>query len=123
MLASTKYTLNNSTIIVHSNVNEFIDFNLINEYFDKIIFSDYNDVKICIETNNTYDEKYHNHWKSRFNRLVILTNNLTHLTFSFKFNQLIILTNNLTHLTFGCFESKTFGPPHKNFCYQKFYRR
>ena len=87
MLESTEYTLNDLTIIIHSNVNEFIDFNLIDANFDKIIFSNYNDIKIFIETNNEYYYEHKNHWKSQFNQQIILTNNLTHLTLGFCFNR------------------------------------
>ena len=51
MLELTDYThYDGDTIIIHSHVGKLIDFNLINENFNKIIFSDYNDVGICVET-------------------------------------------------------------------------
>jgi hypothetical protein len=102
MLEPTDYTCYNSIVVVHYNIDKFIDFNLINGDFNKIIFSDYDDIEICIKINNMYDDEYYNNWtKSKFNQPIILTNNLTHLTFGYRFNQPIILTNNLTHLTFG----------------------
>ena len=100
MLNSDEYTIwDNSTIIIHSNVNKIIDFNLIYENIDKIIFSNYNNVEICIQTN---DIIFNTKQYSKFNQQIILTDNLTHLTFGMCFNKPIILTNNLTHLTFGC---------------------
>ena len=67
-------------------------YDVINKY-KKIMFSNYNDPLIAIETNNKYDDKYDNKYN----------NNLTHLTFGEYFNQKIDLSNNinLTHLIFG----------------------
>ena len=80
-------------------------YSIINKY-NKIMFSDYNNPLIAIETNNQYKDKYHGIWiKSNFNQEMDLSNNinLTHLTFGWWFNQEIDLSNNinLTHLTFG----------------------
>jgi hypothetical protein len=104
MLELSDFTYCELTIIIHPNVNKFIDFNLINEDFNKIIFSDYENIEIIetnIKTYNLYDNEHKEYWESHFNQPIVLTNNLTHLSFGHKFNQPIILTNNLTHLTFG----------------------
>jgi len=86
-----------------------IYYDIINQY-KKIMFSNYNDPLIAIETNNKYDNKYDNKYnnnfiKNKFNQEIDLSNNinLTHLTFGWWFNQEINLSNNtnLTHLTFG----------------------
>ena len=54
----------------------------------RLIFSNYDDYKICIETNNKCKEKYNNNYKvSKFNKVLGDT-----------FNHLI----NLRQLTFGC---------------------
>ncbi len=67
-----------------------------------LIFSNYDDVDICIEPNNLYDIQYSNNYKcSKFNQKILLQVNLTYLTFGDKFNQPIKLYNSLTHLTFG----------------------
>jgi len=80
-------------------------YDIINKY-KKIMFSNYNNPLIAIETNNQYEREYHGNWiKSNFNPEIDLSNNinLTHLTFKDNFNQEIDLSNNinLTHLTFG----------------------
>ena len=88
--------------------NELDDFiNLIVNY-KKLIFSDYNDYKICIVTNNKFEEK-NNYKGSKFNKALDNTFenliNLQQLTFGLWFNQ--PLTNslekliNLQQLTFG----------------------
>ena len=67
MLNSDEYTIwNNSTIIIYSNVNKMIDFNLNFNFkkINKIIFSNYDDDddgEICVETSNKYDREYEEH--------------------------------------------------------------
>ena len=83
--------------------DEFYDYyDMINKH-SKIIFSNYNDPLIAIETNNNCKIEY-DYNNSKFNKKIDLSNNinLTHLTFGYKFNQEIDLSNNinLTHLTF-----------------------
>ncbi len=83
----------------------------ISNYYDLIssnnilIFSNYNNVNICIETNNKYDLKYNYHFSlSNFNHPIELPQNITHLVFGYKFNKQVILPQNITHLEFGtCF--------------------
>ena len=79
-------------------LNEYVE--IISQY-KKIIFSNYNDPKIAIETNNNYDNKYNNIWnKSKFNQPLSdsLLNliNLQQLTMGFYFNQ--PLSNSLSNL-------------------------
>ena len=80
-------------------------YDVINKY-KKIIFSNYNDPLMSLETNNKYKEDYKNNYsRSNFNKKIDLSNNihLTQLTFGCYFNKEIDLSNNihLTHLTFG----------------------
>ena len=78
-------------------------YDVINKY-KKIIFSDYNEPLIAIETINRWINK-DNFIRCKFNKEIDLSNNinLTHLTFGWYFNKEIDLSNNinLTHLTFG----------------------
>jgi hypothetical protein len=121
MLKPSEYTLNNSIITIYCNVNKFINFNLINKKFNKIIFSNYSNIEIHTETNNKFDIKYEKYWISNSKPQIFRTNKITHLVLNYYFNQPVILTNNLTfrerfhnavilannltHLTFGdCFD-------------------
>ena len=79
--------------------------------YSQLIFSNYDDVESCIETNNLYSIKYRKNYKeSKFNKpLGNSLNNLTsltHLTFGWGFNQPLNNSLNnlkcLTHLTLGC---------------------
>ena len=70
--------------------------------YKKLIFSDYDDYEICIETNNKYETKYSKNKKhSKFNQpLSNSLDNLTklqQLTFGYNFNQ--PLSNSLDNLT------------------------
>ena len=88
------------------NDETIIYYDVINKY-KKIMFSDYNNPLMAIESNNQFKDKYYgNYIKSNFNQKIDLSNNinLTHLTFGNDFNQKIDLSKNinLTHLTFKC---------------------
>ena len=95
------WILNDNTLIFKSEFNKFLDnyINIISKY-NKLIFSNYSDIDICIETNNEYGLKYY--FESKFNQPVInLPPNITHLTFGYYFNQEVNnLPSNITHLTF-----------------------
>jgi hypothetical protein len=106
-----EYYINDDTIIFNYKFNEPLD-NYIGAIKNckKIIFSDYDDYKICMETNNKYIEKYVRHYKcSRFNQplsnLLNNLNNITQLTFGYCFNHPISGAlnnlNKLTQLTLG----------------------
>jgi hypothetical protein len=115
------YSICNDTLIFLSNFNgDLLNYTNILSKYNKLIFSDYDDPLICIETNNKIDKKYkktinifckqvnlpsnltHLTFGDCFNKSVNETLvNLTHLTFGTQFNQLVILPTNLTHLTFG----------------------
>ena len=109
-----KYYIDNDTIIFNYEFNEPLDkyIEIIKNY-KKLIFSDYDDYKICIETNNKWILEYDSHYKhSKFNRPLTNSldglNMLTQLTFGTYFNQPVegCFDNlkSLTHLTFGvCF--------------------
>ena len=100
------YWIVDEWLIFKPNFNEELTnyYDIINKY-KKVIFSNYDDPLIAIETNNNYKYKYKNNYiKSNFNKKTDLLNNinLTHLTFEVEFNKYIDLSNNtnLTHLTF-----------------------
>ncbi len=94
-----EYTVIDDVIIIHWKVNKPIG--TIDEKFKKLIFSNYDDINLCIKHNNEFVLNNCGWNNSRFNQPVILTDSLTHLTFGFCFNQQVTLTNSLTHLTFG----------------------
>ena len=97
------------------NDETIIYYDVINKY-KKIMFSDYNNPLMAIESNNQFKDKYYgNYIKSNFNQKIDLSNNinLTHLNFGKEFNKKIDLTKyiNLTHLTFGWkFDQEIFIP-------------
>ena len=65
-----KYYTDDSIIIFNREFNEPLDkyIGIINHY-KKLIFSNYQDYKLCIETNNKWISKYNSHYKySKFNR-------------------------------------------------------
>lgn len=100
------YTLTNSILVIHRNVNKPINLNLSDRKFTQLIFSNYININDCIETENDYKSIYDDFFDSEFNNSVELENNsqLTHLCFGYKFNQQIklpILPTSLTHLKFG----------------------
>ncbi len=96
-LNSNEYTVIDDMIIIHWTVRKSMG--IIDEKFKKLIFSNYDDINICIEQNNCYNENYYYGWRgSKFNKPVNLTNSLIHLTFGYYFNQPVNLTNSLTHL-------------------------
>ena len=91
-----KYYINDDTIIFNCEFNEPLDeyIGIITNY-KKLIFSNYHDYKLCLETNNNYIETYHRLYKeSNFNQPVDEgcfggLKNLIQLTFGFNFNQLV----------------------------------
>src|SRR3990167_5993112 len=98
------------------------DFNdKLDDYIDiiskhnELIFSNYDDCIITIKTNNKYCEEYYKYDKkykiSKFNKQVIIPENVTHLTFGNDFNQQVIIPQNVTHLFFGyCFNQLVIIP-------------
>ena len=53
------YNIHEDTIIFNCDFNDSLDkYNDIIKNYKKIIFSNYNDYKICIETNNKFIDKY-----------------------------------------------------------------
>ena len=96
---------NVNTFVFKSEFNKPLDdyINIISKY-DKLIFSNYSNVKIYMETNNQLKSEFYKYYlKSKFNQEVNnLSPNITHLTFGWQFNQEVNnLPQNLTHLTFG----------------------
>jgi hypothetical protein len=77
-LNSSEYSVIDDMIIIHWNVNKPIG--TIDEQFKKLIFSNYEDINLCIEYNNNYNKSNNKNWKgSLFNQPLTLTNFLTHL--------------------------------------------
>ncbi len=64
---------------------------------NELIFSNYNSLEGAIKTNNSYELGYY----SKFNKKIILTDNITHLIFGYYFNQEVKLTKNITNVSFG----------------------
>ena len=65
------YWIYEDSFIFKPDFNEPIDdyIDIIKNY-KKLIFSNYNDLEICIETNNNFNNKYKNNCKSsKFNQL------------------------------------------------------
>lgn len=107
-LEQSEYTINNSTIFIHWNINKPINLSLPNNKFTRLVFSNYDDIDICIRTNNKLicdDVKINRnkYKKSLFNNSIIFNDNLTHLThltFGYFFNKQVILPQNLVYLLF-----------------------
>jgi hypothetical protein len=98
------YWIYEDTIIFKPEFDGSLDiYNDILTQYNKLVFSDYNNLKICIETNNIYNIKYESNFiRNKFNQEVNLPPNLTHLTFGYYFNQQVNnLPKSLIHLTFG----------------------
>jgi len=99
------YWIVDDWLIFKPEFNDKLDeyYDMINKY-NKIIFSNYNEHLIEIETNNRWIKNYFLY--SIFNQEINLSNNnnLTDLYLGHDFNKKIDLSNNihLTHLTFGC---------------------
>ena len=83
---------------------ELTDYYVIINQYKKIMFSDYNNPLISIETNNQYTDEYQTDTVFNifniFNKKMDLSNNLnlTHLTFGDDFNQEIIIPFNIKSL-------------------------
>ena len=70
-LKKLEFTIIDSIIIIHWYVNKSID--LTNYNFTQLIFSNYDNINICMKTDNKYNDKYRNYQKiSQFNNLVFL---------------------------------------------------
>ena len=97
------YWIYEDSFIFKPEFNEPIDgYIQVIKNYNKLIFSNYNDLEICIRTNNKYFDKYYNNYikltfnKSLANSFDNLTS-LTCLTFGHTFNQ--SLANSLDNLT------------------------
>ena len=98
------YWIVDEWLIFKPEFNDELDeyYDIINKY-KKIMFSNYDEPLIAIETNNFfYNKKYSkNYIHNRFNKKIDLSNNinLTHLNFGDCFNQEIVIPLNLKSLT------------------------
>ena len=97
------YWIFENKVIFKPNFNDKLDIyqGIISKY-NELIFSNYDDFNIMIKTNNKYYEEYEQNYKSsKFNRQIIIPENVTYLTFGENFNQPVIIPQNVTHLTFS----------------------
>jgi hypothetical protein len=104
MIETNDYWIIEDQFIFKPHFNLSIDVykNIISQY-NKLVFSDYDDVYACIKTNNEYDNKYSNNFiGSKFNQEVDLPLNLVHINFGYRFDQKVDLPPNLVHINFGC---------------------
>lgn len=103
MIETKDYWIVNNKLIFKYNFNSLINvcIDLISKY-DELIFSNYNDMIMCLETNNDHSSKYYeNYKKSKFNKKIKLPENLLNVNFGYSFNQKVDLPSNLLNLTFG----------------------
>jgi hypothetical protein len=103
MIETNDYWIIEDQFIFKPHFDSSIDVykNIIQQY-NKLIFSDYDDVYICIKTNNKFDSKYSDKYlESKFNQIIDLPPNLTYLSFGNYFNQKVDLPQNLVHINFG----------------------
>lgn len=112
--------LNDSTIIIHSNVNKTIYFGYLKKNITQIIFSNYANPHLQVKyncweiRNNKFNSSFDTNCSkyectnkfanrcSKFNSYMYLTNSITHLTCGTKFNKFLRLSNSLSHLILGC---------------------
>lgn len=114
--------IGNYTIGIHPYVNGPIDFNLIdkNITFSQVIFFNYTDINSDVEMDS--DDEYLDgeskipYLYSNFDNFVILSENITKITFPRNFNHSIELENNfqLTHLTFGFYFNQPIKLPNNS---------
>lgn len=119
-LSKKYYYISNDTIYIkyETKNKKFINFNEIEEQFNKIIFLDFTNIEPNItdeftnfvEIVNMYEELCEldsdsddtiNISNETFNEGIILTDSIVHLILDDDYNLPINLTNNLTHLKFG----------------------
>src|SRR3990167_5408839 len=87
------YWIYENKIIFKPKFNAKLDnyFDIISKY-NELIFSNYDDYNIIIETNNYFYFKYEQNYEySHFNQEVEIPQNITHLIFGENFNQQVIL--------------------------------
>lgn len=104
MISTENYWIVYNNFVFKPEFNEIIK----DEYYeqmsnyDTLIFSNYRNPKISIETNNQYMNEYHFEWiGSKFNQPLNLPHSITNLILGEHFNQYINLHSNLSHLTIG----------------------
>ena len=88
MLETSDYWIQDNKFIFkpefNSSIQVYID--LISQS-NELIFSNYDDINICIKTNNNYDYNYRkNYQRSKFNQKIKLPEKLLNLTFGHYFN-------------------------------------
>jgi hypothetical protein len=82
---------------------ELLKYSEILNKYNKLIFSNYSDPLVYIETNNEHNEKYQKNYSkynpNKFNKSVILPFQLTHLNFGNKFNHQVNWTKSIIIFT------------------------
>jgi hypothetical protein len=102
MIETEDYWITDNKFVFKPQFNDYIDkYNELIRNHNTLIFSNYNNLNICLEKNNLEDIHNNNYKNSKFNKLIVLLNNLTHLTFGANFNKRVLLPNSLTYLKFG----------------------
>jgi len=95
------YQVVNNIIIFNWDFNEILDNKIIQviKLYDTVYFNNYDNIEICIKTENKYDEYICK--RSKFNQPINnLPISITHLTLGWFFNQPINnLPNSITNLT------------------------
>src|SRR3990167_1427749 len=107
-----KYWIYENKVIFKPDFNDKLDdyIDIISKH-NELIFSNYDDCIITIKTNNKYCEEYYKYDKkykiSKFNKLVIIPQNVTHLTFGSYFIFFIIFIIFLTIfiICFNCYNT------------------
>lgn len=104
MISTDNYWLFDNKFIFKPEFNKIIS----DEYYeliskcDTLVFANYFNPKISIETNNQYMIEYDYEWfGSKFNQSFNLPSCITNLILGEHFNQYINLHTNLSHLTLG----------------------
>ena len=105
------YWINEDYIIFKPEFNKSIsNYIHVMKNYKKLIFSNYDDYKICISTNNIYNNNYYKNYKnykySEFNQPILNSlNNLTQLqqlTFGYNFDQELNIQTNVKILKLNC---------------------
>ena len=100
------YWIYENKIIFRYNYNGDISqyYHIIDKY-SEILFTNYDNIyKIINEHNMHYGEfpvKYIMPYCSEFNQPIIISENITRITFGDRFNKIVSIHKNVTHLTFG----------------------
>lgn len=101
---TTDYWIYEDILIFKPKFNKNLDqYKNITKNFNKIIFSNYDDLELVLETGNKYNSEYNNNYVcNKFNQPINLDEKLEYLKLGTNFNQSIKFNPNLTHLVLDC---------------------